>query len=208
MHKRSGVALIMVLVVTLVGSMLALTALYLVENLFSTSQATITDTELYNASVSGIEWGKGWIDYWFEEGYFPRWTDPDGDGILASISSASTPPFDNLVATLPVSADGGFQQGLESFGTGKVNVTVVVYDLLYDSTVSFDVGIPPEMRNYEEGSSLRREQSYAKSNQAEGSVGEGAVEHGVGLYLVRSTAKFDDDEDRQTIVDEVVKREY
>ena len=58
-HKRnSGMALPMALIFLLVGAVLVGTALYVVENMFSTSRHVVTETQLYNAAQSGIEQAK------------------------------------------------------------------------------------------------------------------------------------------------------
>lgn len=58
-HKHNvGMALPMTLIFLLVGAVLVGTALYVVENMFSTSRHVVTETQLYNAAQSGIEQGR------------------------------------------------------------------------------------------------------------------------------------------------------
>ncbi|NLW36546.1 MAG: hypothetical protein GXY80_13880 [Syntrophorhabdus aromaticivorans] len=58
-HKHNvGMALPMTLIFLLVGAVLVGTALYVVENMFSTSRHVVTETQLYNAAQSGIEQAK------------------------------------------------------------------------------------------------------------------------------------------------------
>lgn len=56
--KYIGMALPLTLIFLLVGAVLVGTALYVVENMFSTSRHVVTETQLYNAAQSGIEQGK------------------------------------------------------------------------------------------------------------------------------------------------------
>lgn len=56
--KNIGMALPLTLIFLLVGAVLVGTALYVVENMFSTSKHVVTETQLYNAAQSGIEQGK------------------------------------------------------------------------------------------------------------------------------------------------------
>jgi len=56
--KNIGMALPLTLIFLLVGAVLVGTALYVVENMFSTSRHVVTETQLYNAAQSGIEQAK------------------------------------------------------------------------------------------------------------------------------------------------------
>ena len=56
--KNVGMALPLTLIFLLVGAVLVGTALYVVENMFSTSRHVVTETQLYNAAQSGIEQGR------------------------------------------------------------------------------------------------------------------------------------------------------
>jgi len=56
--KNVGMALPLTLIFLLVGAVLVGTALYVVENMFSTSRHVVTETQLYNAAQSGIEQAK------------------------------------------------------------------------------------------------------------------------------------------------------
>jgi len=56
--RRKALALPMTLVILLFGSVLVATALYVVQNMYSTSRHSVTHTQLYNAAQSGIEQAK------------------------------------------------------------------------------------------------------------------------------------------------------
>lgn len=61
MAKRSGMALPLVLLLVLVGSVLVGVGLYVVQNLFSTSNSVALENRLYNAAQSGVQWGMGLV---------------------------------------------------------------------------------------------------------------------------------------------------
>lgn len=58
LRKKKAMALPLTLVFILVGAVLVGAALYVVENMHSTSRHVVTETQLYNAAQSGIEKGK------------------------------------------------------------------------------------------------------------------------------------------------------
>lgn len=55
--KREGMALGLVLLLVLVGTAFVGVSLYVVVNMFTTSQSVTTKARLYNAAQSGVEWG-------------------------------------------------------------------------------------------------------------------------------------------------------
>lgn len=57
-RKKKAMALPLTLIFLLVGAVLVGGALYVVENMFSTSSHVVSETQLYNAAQSGIEQGK------------------------------------------------------------------------------------------------------------------------------------------------------
>ncbi|MGB4208717.1 MAG: hypothetical protein WBJ42_01055 [Thermovirgaceae bacterium] len=57
-RKMKAMALPLTLIFLLVGAVLVGGALYVVENMFSTSSHVVSDSQLYNAAQSGIEQGK------------------------------------------------------------------------------------------------------------------------------------------------------
>lgn len=57
-RKMKAMALPLTLIFLLVGAVLVGGALYMVENMFSTSSHVVSETQLYNAAQSGIEQGK------------------------------------------------------------------------------------------------------------------------------------------------------
>ena len=61
MAKRPGMALPLVLLLVLVGSVLVGVGLYVVQNLFSTSNSVALQNRLYNAAQSGVQWGMGLV---------------------------------------------------------------------------------------------------------------------------------------------------
>ncbi len=61
MAKRNGMALPLVLLLVLVGSVLVGVAIYVVQNLFSTSNSVALQNRLYNAAQSGVQWGMGLV---------------------------------------------------------------------------------------------------------------------------------------------------
>jgi len=58
LRKKKAMALPLTLVFILVGAVLVGAALYVVENMHSTSRHVVTETQLYNAAQSGIEKAK------------------------------------------------------------------------------------------------------------------------------------------------------
>ena len=56
--NRKAMALPLTLIFLLVGAVLVGTALYVVENMHSTSRHVVTETQLYNAAQSGVEQGR------------------------------------------------------------------------------------------------------------------------------------------------------
>ena len=58
LRKKKAMARPLTLVFILVGAVLVGAALYVVENMHSTSRHVVTETQLYNAAQSGIEKGK------------------------------------------------------------------------------------------------------------------------------------------------------
>lgn len=61
MAKRHGMALPLVLLLVLVGSVLVGVAIYVVQNLFATSNSVALQNRLYNAAQSGAQWGMGLV---------------------------------------------------------------------------------------------------------------------------------------------------
>ncbi len=61
MAKRPGMALPLVLLLVLVGSVLVGVATYVVQNLFFTSNSVALQNRLYNAAQSGVQWGMGLV---------------------------------------------------------------------------------------------------------------------------------------------------
>jgi hypothetical protein len=88
-HRRA-MALPLTLVFILVGAVLVGAALYVVENMYSTSRHVVAETRLYNAAQSGIEKGKMVLwEYWKEKrdelDLEERTFDGDPDSIRAKL---------------------------------------------------------------------------------------------------------------------------
>ncbi len=191
---RKGMALPTVLVILLVGGALVAAAFYITENYYSSAKQTVTGTRLYNAAVSGLEEGKGWIYKNMKLGHIPRWTDEDGDGML---SSADKPDgaayiYEALIAKVSSTDEGVFDITTED----GIELHVVVYDLAYEPhpnlTDDYEKGFPPRIRpQLEEGSYVVRP-SYAVAGRGGGSTGEGAPGSDIGVYLIRCTATYKD----------------
>jgi hypothetical protein len=193
MRKR-GMALPTVLVILLVGGALVAAAFYITENYYSSSKQTVTSTRLYNAAVSGVEEGKGWVDYHLDRGVIPRWTDKDGDGMLSSADKpdGATYTYEALVAKASSTDKGVFDITTED----GIQLHIVVYDLAYESAPDlkddYEKGFPPAIRPQLEGGSSVVRPSYAVVGRGGGSTGEGAPGSDIGVYLIRCTATYKD----------------
>ena len=192
--KRKAIALPLVLVIVLVGGALVAAAFYITENYYSSSKQTVTSTRLYNAAVSGIEEGKGWIYKNMKLGHIPRWTDEDGDGMLSSadMPAGATYTYEALIARVSSTDKGVFDITTED----GIKLHIVVYDLAYEPASGlkddYEKGFPPAIRpQLEEGSSVIRP-SYAVVGRGGGSGGEGAPGSDIGVYLIRCTATYKD----------------
>ena len=154
-EKRRAIALPLVLVIVLVGGALVAAAFYITENYYSSSKQTVTSARLYNAAVSGIEEGKGWIYKNMKLGHIPRWTDEDGDGMLSAADKPTGAEYiyEALIARVSSTDEGVFDITTED----GIVLHVVVYDLAYephpDLTDDYEKGFPPRIRpQLEEGS--------------------------------------------------------
>jgi len=192
--KRKAIALPLVLVIVLVGGALVAAAFYITENYYSSSKQTVTSTRLYNAAVSGIEEGKGWIYKNMKLGHIPRWTDIDGDGMLSSadMPAGATYTYEALIARVSSTDKGVFDITTED----GIKLHIVVYDLAYEPASGlkddYEKGFPPAIRpQLEEGSYVVRP-SYAVTGRGGGSTGEGAPGSDIGVYLIRCTATYKD----------------
>jgi len=195
--KRHAIALPLVLVIVLVGGAFVAAAFYITENYYSSSKQTVTSTRLYNAAVSGIEEGKGWIYEKMKSGHIPRWTDKDGDGMLSSADkpAGATYTYEALVAKVSSTDEGVFDMTTED----GIKLHIVVYDLAYEphsdllkDDYDYEKGFPPRIRpQLEEGSYVVRP-SYAVTGRGGGSTGEGAPGSDIGVYLIRCTATYKD----------------
>jgi hypothetical protein len=192
--KRKAIALPLVLVIVLVGGALVAAAFYITENYYSSSKQVVTSARLYNAAVSGIEEGKGWIYKNMKLGHIPRWTDEDGDGMLSESDKPTDAEYiyEALIAKVSSTDEGVFDITTED----GIKLHVVVYDLAYephpDLTDDYEKGFPPRIRpQLEEGSSVVRP-SYAVAGRGRGSTGEGAPGSDIGVYLIRCTAIYKD----------------
>jgi len=193
-EKRRAIALPLVLVIVLVGGALVAAAFYITENYYSSSKQAVTSARLYNAAVSGIEEGKGWIYKNIKLGHIPRWTDKDGDGMLSAADKPTGAKYiyEALIAKVSSTDEGVFDITTED----GISLHVVVYDLAYephpDLTDDYEKGFPPRIRpQLEEGTSVVRP-SYAVAGRGRGSTGEGAPGSDIGVYLIRSTASYKD----------------
>ena len=192
--KRRAIALPLVLVIVLVGGALVAAAFYITENYYSSAKQTVTNTRLYNAAVSGIEEGKGWIYENMKLGKVPRWMDEDGDGMLSESDKPTGAEYiyEALIARVSSTDKGVFDITTED----GIVLHVVVYDLAYEPasglTDDYEKGFPPRIRpQLEEGSSVVRP-SYAVAGRGGGSTGEGAPGTDIGVYLIRCTATYKD----------------
>ena len=195
--KRRAIALPLVLVIVLVGGALVAAAFYITENYYSSAKQTVTSTRLYNAAVSGIEEGKGWIYKNIKSGKVPRWMDEDGDGMLSESDKPTGAEYiyEALIARVSSTDKGVFDITTED----GIVLHVVVYDLAYEPASDllkddseYEKGFPPRIRpQLEEGSSVVRP-SYAVAGRGGGSTGEGAPGTDIGVYLIRCTATYKD----------------
>jgi len=192
--KRRAIALPLVLVIVLFGGALVAAAFYITENYYSSSKQTVTGTRLYNAAVSGVEEGKGWIYENMKLGHIPRWTDEDGDGMLSAADKPAGAEYiyEALIAKVSSTDEGVFDITTED----GIVLHVVVYDLAYepasDLKDDYEKGFPPRIRpQLEEGSYVVRP-SYAVAGRGGGSTGEGAPGSDIGVYLIRCTATYKD----------------
>jgi len=193
-EKRRAIALPLVLVIVLVGGALVAAAFYITENYYSSSKQTVTSARLYNAAVSGVEEGKGWIYKNMKLGHIPRWTDEDGDGMLSAADKPTGAKYiyEALIAKVSSTDKGVFDITMED----GIVLHVVVYDLAYephpDLTDDYEKGFPPRIRpQLEEGNYVVRP-SYAVAGRGGGSTGEGAPGSDIGVYLIRCTATYKD----------------
>ena len=193
-EKRRAIALPLVLVIVLVGGALVAAAFYITENYYSSSKQVVTSARLYNAAVSGVEEGKGWIYKNIKLGHIPRWTDEDGDGMLSAADKPADAEYiyEALIAKVSSTDEGVFDITTED----GIVLHVVVYDLAYephpDLTDDYEKGFPPRIRpQLEEGSYVVRP-SYAVAGRGGGSTGEGAPGSDIGVYLIRCTATYKD----------------
>lgn len=194
LKKRRAIGLPLVLIVLLVGGALVAAAFYVTENYYSSSKYFVGNARLYNAAVSGVEKGKGWVAYNLKRGVMPRWVDLDGDGLLSSADKPENAKnvYDALVAKVGTgpSDEGVFEVVTED----GVSLHIVVYDLAYEpaSSLTYEKGFPPRLRPQVEGASSVVKPSYAVSGRGSGSAGEGAPGSDIGIYLIRCTATYKD----------------
>jgi len=195
MRKR-GMALPTVLVILLVGGALVAAAFYITENYYSSSKQTVTSARLYNAAVSGIEVGKGWIYENIANNKIPRWTTESDDVLsLADKPSDATYLYEALIAKV-VGSNGIYKGKWTSSTEDGINLDIVVYDLIYEPASDlkdyYEKGFPPRIRpELGEGSAVMGS-SYPVSNRGGGTTGEGSEGSGVALYLIRCTATYKD----------------
>jgi len=203
LDKKEGAALVTVLIILLLGSFLVMTSLHMVENLFSTTQATQKHVDLYSAAQHGQELGKTWIAENVANEAIPTGSEPvdsEADDIWEEsvLHDVDNDNVDVFFPDLVVSADseyGLFERTLP----GSIDLYVVIYDAVkMPAGVAFDVSheAPPRIVDREASigqGSAKQGQSYAGSNRGgTGGITETSSFVELPAYVIRSLATHED----------------
>jgi len=127
-QRRLAMALPLVLVFLLFGSILVATALYIVENMYSTTNQAVAHSQLYNAAVSGVENAKDLL--WQNK------ADLEGDALT----------YDGTLASIYGRKEDGTILGPVTFTVEPgVSVNVVILDCNYvlGTGQSYSALLPP-----------------------------------------------------------------
>jgi len=184
----------MVLIAFSLTSLLVAACFYIVEDYYLSATQMMVGNLLYNAAVSGIEKGKGWVSVNAKSGNFPRWVDKNGDGLLSSKDKpdGATNVYEALVAKA-----GSTDKGIFDITTKDgIKIHVVVYDLLYEpaSDLTYEKGFPLHICPQVE------ENNHVALNENKERSGEYVLENDIGIYLIRCTATY---EGRTRIIEQV-----
>lgn len=181
--KRTGMALVLSLIVLLAAGVMVAVSLYFIENMATTTRMK-TDSELrMNAALAGLEEGKQWILDEISAGRTPKLSSADIE-VVKTIDDV-----DDLVDKL-------CQKSL-SFTNQGIAGTVEIFDLVYEpsSDLKFSQGIPPRISVsfssiWEESSQVQR-QSYDSSNRGGGTTEDFAtLSARYRAYLIRSSVRY------------------
>ena len=211
--RRPGFSLALVLLVLLAGVGLVGAAFTVGTNLFSTTQGTIQQEQLYSAAQAGLARGEAWILAQTAVGRFPRFRtsadlSPAGMGDSLDLGGR-TIPFGNLVAH---ENNGSGAPGIFAFAQEGCEVLCVVYQTNYPVTPVYVPGIPPKLGSVSalvaKSDDVTLQPSNPTSAGGVGSSGAGSLAGDLPSYFLRSTASkrsFLQGETRSVILEEALE---
>ena len=127
--NRPGMALPLVLVLLVFGAVMIGAALYVVENLYSTTKQTVDHAQLYNAAQIGVERGK--VALWENR------SDLETDTLV----------FSGNITSLYAQKDDGSSLGPIDFVVDPgIDVEVLVFDCNYELATGSFSGLSDEVR--------------------------------------------------------------
>lgn len=184
MRRRSGMTLVLVLLVMLIGGFFVYVAFDMAGNAHNSSMNMVTEDRLYNAAQSGLEWGKAILVDHYEDDDLNKSkmvlpsTDPGWEDLRVQDDSG------NVIDT----------QGVPEPDSG-INIEVSILSCNYDPPTDYIDGLPP-VWNGGEGSgvgssSLSGVGSSGFIDPNRNLLGNGA--DGSVAFVVRSRATFADD---------------
>ena len=126
---RPGMALPLVLVLMLFGAVMIGAALYVVENLYSTTKQTVDHAQLYNAAQTGVERGK--VALWDNR------SDMETDTLV----------FSGNITSIYAQKDNGTPLGPIQFTVDPgIAVQVLIFDCTYELSSGTFGNLDPEVR--------------------------------------------------------------
>lgn len=129
MRRSSGMVLILVLIVLLIGGAFVYVAFDIANNSHTSSMNMVTEDRLYNAAQSGLEFGKARLWEYFKA------DDLNMDSMGTPVSLASLNAEDSSNTDLPTSDVP--QPG------GGITLEVIIVSCNYDAPASYIEGLPP-----------------------------------------------------------------
>lgn len=129
LRSRTGMALPLVLVLLVFGAVMIGAALYVVENLYSTTKQTVDHAQLYNAALTGVERGK--VALWDNR------SDMETDTLV----------FSGNITSIYAQKDNGTPLGPIQFTVDSgISVQVLIFDCNYELSSGSFSGLSDEER--------------------------------------------------------------